>query len=238
MKLLIPKQHGAWAMLIVPFIIGGYYGGFTLLHIPLAIAWLAIYLSSYPMMMAMKKKRLDYYLSWVKRYLIMAVIFILPVIIIEPFIIVIGLFLVPFFLLNISFAQKNKDRSFWNDLIAIMAFSVSGIATYFLGYGELTNMAYIVWLFSVLFFTGSLFFVKSKIREKKNPAFRWTSWIYHIMVVVGAFVISGIVALAFLPSLLRAIIFSGKKMTPKQIGILEISNAVLFVLFITGGNSF
>jgi hypothetical protein len=37
-KWIVPKQHGAWAMLIVPFLLGAYAGGFTWLHVPLLSA--------------------------------------------------------------------------------------------------------------------------------------------------------------------------------------------------------
>jgi hypothetical protein len=67
------------------------------------------------------------------------------------------------------------------------------------------------------------------IREKKNTQFKWISWIYHIMLVVVWFSIGyWIVAIAYTPSLLRAIIFYGKPLTPKQIGIYEIINSAIF----------
>ena len=45
MKLVIPKQHGAWAMLIIPFLLSVILGKPTIYHIPLFIAFL--YLFSY-----------------------------------------------------------------------------------------------------------------------------------------------------------------------------------------------
>lgn len=35
MKLIIPKQHGAWGMLLIPFILGVLIGKGTWYHIPL-----------------------------------------------------------------------------------------------------------------------------------------------------------------------------------------------------------
>ena len=35
MKLVIPKQHGAWAMLIIPFLLSVILGKPTMYHIPL-----------------------------------------------------------------------------------------------------------------------------------------------------------------------------------------------------------
>ena len=47
MKWMIPKQHGAWSMLILPFLLGGIVGGWTLAHIPFAIAWLFVYMGTF-----------------------------------------------------------------------------------------------------------------------------------------------------------------------------------------------
>ncbi|EZP78790.1 hypothetical protein H839_02941 [Parageobacillus genomosp. 1] len=46
-KWIVPKQHGAWAMLIVPFLLGAYAGGFTWLHVPLFVGWFFLYLATY-----------------------------------------------------------------------------------------------------------------------------------------------------------------------------------------------
>lgn len=60
---------------------------------------LLIYLSTNFIFEKNKKKR-AYYLSWFKRYFVTAILFICPVVIIEPFIIVFGLMMIPFFLIK------------------------------------------------------------------------------------------------------------------------------------------
>jgi hypothetical protein len=67
------------------------------------------------------------------------------------------------------------------------------------------------------------------IREKKNVNFKWVSWTYHILLVIAWFGCGyWIVGLAYIPSLLRAIMFYGKPLSPKQIGIYEIINSAIF----------
>ncbi|AHK39360.1 ywiC-like family protein [Bacillus anthracis] len=56
MKLVIPKQHGAWAMLVIPFLLSVILGKPTIYHIPLFIAWFFIYLATYPFLMYIKQK--------------------------------------------------------------------------------------------------------------------------------------------------------------------------------------
>ena len=55
MKLVIPKQHGAWAMLIIPFLLSVILGKPTMYHIPLFLAWFFIYLATYPFLMYIKQ---------------------------------------------------------------------------------------------------------------------------------------------------------------------------------------
>lgn len=229
----MPKQHGAWAMLIVPFGLGIAHSGFDWLHIPLAIAWLSLYLATYPFLLALKKKKnAKEYLKWFYRYAGVAVIAVLPVLITHWKIVYVGFLMLPFFLLNMYFSKMNKDRAFLNDMSAILAFSMSVFAVAIVGGGTFDKESLLLWTYSVLFFTGSTFFVKSMIREKKNPAFRWMSWFYHILTFVVVAVIKGMISLAFLPSVVRAIVLYGRKLTPIQIGILEIVNSVWFFFFI------
>lgn len=133
-------------------------------------------------------------------------------------------------MINAFYTSKNQDRAFMNDLSAVFAFSIAGLASSYLTNGEI-NFETIVFTFltSVLFFVGCTFYVKTMIREKKNNQFKWISWIYHIILVFSCFSFGvWIVALAFIPSLLRAIVFYGRSLSPKQIGIYEIINSAIF----------
>ncbi|SDZ74697.1 YwiC-like protein [Thalassobacillus cyri] len=236
MKLFLPKQHGAWAMLTVPFLLGMVAGGFDWLQLPLLIGWVALYLATYPLILAVKKKKIRFHMNWFFRYFIVAVIFALPVLIVEPFLLLIAFMMVPFFIINLWFGKRNKDRSLLNDFAAITAFGISGIASYYLGGGYIDELAWSVFVLAILFFYGSAFFVKTMIREKKNPAFRWISWGYHV-IVVGLFLATGawMVTLAFIPSLARAIYLYGRQLKPMQIGILEIGNSLFFLVILSVG---
>ncbi len=57
MKLVIPKQHGAWAMLVIPFLLSVILGKPTMYHIPLFLAWFFIYLATYPFLIYIKQKK-------------------------------------------------------------------------------------------------------------------------------------------------------------------------------------
>lgn len=235
MKLFLPKQHGAWAMLIIPFWLGVIEGGFIWKHIPFFIGWLLLYLATYPMLLLFKKKKIPFYTKWTLIYMIPSLILLLIPLLERPSIFYFGLLMIPFFMINAYYTSKNQDRAFMNDISAVFAFSIAGLASSYLGHGVM-NIETILFTFltSILFFIGCTFYVKTMIREKKNNQFKWISWTYHVLIVAAWFGFGfWIVAIAYFPSLLRAFFFYGKPLSPKQIGIYEIINSVIFFTIIT-----
>lgn len=229
MKPLMPKQHGAWAMLIVPFMLGVAAGTPSVWHVPLFIGWLLLYLSSYPLLMVMKNKRKAFHMKWFIGYFGSALLILAIPIYLHPYIILIGLGAIPFFAVNIFFARQNNERSLWNDLSAISILSFGSIASYYVGTHTLDFAALEAWVFSMLFFIGSTFFVKTLIREKRNPTYRWISWGYHIGLLIVLALVDPVMTIAYIPSLFRAIWFYGKTLRPMQIGITEIANSAIFL---------
>jgi hypothetical protein len=231
MKLFLPKQHGAWAMIIIPFWLGVIAGGFTWQHIPFFIGWVLLYLATYPMLMLFKKKKIKFYSKWTVIYLLPALILLLVPLLKMPSIVYFGLMMIPFFIINAYYTSKNQDRALMNDFSAIIAFSIAGLASSYLGQGQITLEALLVFSVSILFFAGCTFYVKTMIREKKNRQFKWISWVYHSLLLVVWFVLGyWIVAIAYIPSLYRAIAFYGKPLSPMKIGVYEIINSAIFLI--------
>jgi hypothetical protein len=229
--MVIPKQHGAWAMLIIPFLLGMHAGAFTWLHIPLFIGWFFLYLATYLFLSVVKKQANAEQKKWLIIYSITAMIALIFPVLSNWRIIYFGLAMIPFFLVNLYFAKMKKERAFLNDVCAIINFSIGALGSYYLGVQKVDEMAFIVFTLSVLFFIGSTFYVKTMIREKNNPLYKWASWGFHsglilLLLISG----NGLMALAYVPSLIRAIYFYGKLLSIKKIGIYEIANSVYFAL--------
>ncbi len=233
------KQHGAWAMLLLPFFMGVFLGQPTIIHIPLFIAWLFLYLATYPLLMCLKKRKVPFYLKWFSIYFSPAFIILIYLIIVDYKLLYFGLAMVPFFMINGYFSKNKQERALLNDIAAIISFCIGGLASYYMGTGQLDTVAFLLFLVNFLYFLGSTFYVKTMIREKKNVKYKYVSWGYHIG-LVAILVIIGYwqFAISFLPSVLRAILFYGKKITIKTIGIYEIGNAIFFfiVMFIVLSN--
>jgi len=233
MKLFLPKQHGAWAMILIPFWLGVINGGFMWKDIPFFIGWIFLYLATYPMLLLFKGKRIPFNLKWAAAYMIPALLFLLFPLIERPSIIYFGLLMIPFFCINAFYTSKNQDRALMNDISAIFAFSIVGLASSYLSLGVVNLESTLLFCSCLLFFIGCTFYVKTMIREKKNIQFKWVSWSYHFLLLVLWLVLGyWMVMIAYVPSLLRAIFFYGTKLSPKQIGIYEIVNSAIFFLII------
>lgn len=229
MKLFLPKQHGAWAMLIIPFWLGVAASSFMWQHIPFFIGWLFLYLAAYPMLLLFKKNKKPSYLRWTLIYFVPALLLLLIPLWTRPSIVYFGLSMVPFFIINAYYSKRNRDRALLNDMSAICVFAIAGLASSYLAEGGINELTILAFIASILFFIGSTLYVKTMIRERKNPRFKWISWSYHIVILIVWLLLGDwIVTLAFIPSLGRAIYFYGKLYAIKTIGICEIINSVLF----------
>ncbi|WP_114164835.1 YwiC-like family protein [Exiguobacterium sp. TNDT2] len=231
MKWMIPKQHGAWSMLILPFLLGGIVGGWTLAHIPFAIAWLFVYMGTFFLFQYIKqRKKSKELLRTVVTYLTIATVAAVPVFLSEWRLVWFVLAMIPFGLVNAYFAKIKDERNVWNDVSAVTSFCIGGMASYYLGARVLDETMMWMFVLPYLYFLGSIFFVKTMIREKKSLFYRNVSWGYHSLLVT-IFIAFGypVLALAYAPSLVRAVAFYGKKIPIMKIGIVEIANSV-FVL--------
>ncbi|PLR78855.1 hypothetical protein CU633_03420 [Bacillus sp. V3-13] len=229
MKLFLPKQHGAWAMLIIPFWLSAAAAGVRFEHIPFFFGWLLLYLATYPMLLLFKKKKVNFYIEWTLIYLVPALILLMAPLWARPSLFFFGLLMLPLFFVNIYFSGKNQDRALLNDFSAIFVFAIAGLASGYLSAGMISEDLVLIFIASVLFFVGSTFYVKTMIREKKSLLYKRISWTYHIIVPIVWLVLGEwLAAVAFLPSLMRAFAFYGKPYSIKKVGILEIANSAFF----------
>jgi len=233
LKLFLPKQHGAWAMVLIPFWLGAAASGVVWQHIPFFVGWILLYLATYPMLLLFKGKKRSFYYKWVMIYIIPALFLLMAPLLKTPSIVFFGLVMLPFFVVNAYFSSKNKDRALVNDFSAIITFGIAGLASSYLSTASINIEAVMVFVASVLFFVGSTFYVKTMVREKKNIRFKYISWSYHVIVpIVWGVTGQWLVALAFIPSLVRAIVFYGHPIEMLKLGVYEIVNAGLFFLII------
>jgi hypothetical protein len=231
-SLVIPREHGGWAMVSIPFIIGMMAANPVLLHLPLFLAWLFLYLSSYPLLQALKKTtKRTWWLKWGAGYAAVALLCLIPVLLQELWLFWFAPVLILLLTVNIWHVRRKSERALLNDACAILLFCTAGAAAYLLGGGTWGRELAEVLLYNFLYFMGTVFFVKSVFRERKNK--RWTIYakVYHLIaLILPLLLLSPWMCLPFVYPLIKTWIYSGKPLKPMKVGIMEIVGSVQFVI--------
>lgn len=233
MKLLISNQYGAIVMALLPFVYGMLLASPVWAHFFLLLAWFTMYLLSYPMLSLFKGKNMAEYKKWTIIYGVAAFLFALPAIFYNWQILFFIAAMFPFVLVSIYYTKKKDERNLLNDLAGIAIFALAGMGSYY--FSDRTFDEKILWvaIYPTLFFIGTTLYVKSMMRERKNPRYFWASVIFHLLCVL-IFVVSQqfILALAFVPGLVRAVYLPTKKLSVMQVGLIEFAITVVFFILL------
>ncbi|UFJ41757.1 YwiC-like family protein [Brevibacillus humidisoli] len=224
----LPNQHGAWAMLIIPFLFGMIAAKPVWLHAPLFLVWLLVYLFSYPFLQWIRTGRTALYGTPMLLYGSLLIPSGVAVLVIHPALGWMVPLFVPLFLVNCYYARINQERSLINDLAAVVQFSLIIFVVQQAGGGSSGEVAAELFAISLMYFTGTVFYVKTIIREKHNKKYYFYSIGYHLAILVMTaiwFPLGLLIPFAVL--LGRAIWTPRMRVTVKQVGILEILFSVL-----------
>jgi len=109
--------------------------------------------------------------------------------------------------------------------------AVMTVVAYDAGPGSDLTRAWELALVQFLYFAGTVFYVKTVIRERDNMNYRWLSGVFHAIALMTVALVFGLVEnsslawpleLAFAALLARAILVPPHRPTPKQVGLGEI----------------
>lgn len=170
-KILIPKEHGAWAILLIPYSIGvAIADGFSPRTILGLIGILLLFISR-PSLIALLKRRnisSSYVLLWLN--------FLIPATLglsIYSLLFVryglwkllhIGLVGLVLFFLYIWLTSQRKEHTIFGELVGIFMLTLSSPIAIYLAKGQLTIQAFMLWLVNTLYFAASIFYIKMKVR--------------------------------------------------------------------------
>ncbi|MGZ4031947.1 MAG: YwiC-like family protein, partial [Tumebacillaceae bacterium] len=131
MKVVLPREHGAWGMLFGPLLAGMIAGGFRMADILLVFAMLAVYLASNPLIQWLKQpERKADMKKWAIGYSAAAAAFGLPLVFYYPPLLLLALPGGVSLLINIRFALRKQERHLLNDLAAIAGLCLGAVAAY------------------------------------------------------------------------------------------------------------
>lgn len=227
----LPPQHGAWAMLLLPYLVALVTAGATWAQIPLLIAWLSGYLLSYYAFLAVKTRRISRVRPQLRLYAAIAV----PAGVLTVALCPRTLWFAPAYAgllaINAWYAWHHDDRALANDLASVIQGCLMiPVAAMVAGVSPVTVLE----PFGVvlLYFVGTVLFVKTMIRERGDNRFLRGSIGYHAAAVVAAGLLAWPWAILFGWFLVRAAWLPRFSMTPKQVGFVEIGNCVALLALV------
>lgn len=254
-RLNLPKEHGAWAMLYVPFVLGVLVAG----HWPGAVWLLLLCVSA---LFASRESLLTWWRArrrgreaaaagqMLLLYAALAALSGLPLLVWFPWLLPLGLLGVCLLLFNGAQGAQLEERSLRNELLAIAGLTMTAPAAYAVALGHWEPQALLLWLLCACYFASSVFYIKhyvtnahAKVPDAKATARRQCLG-YHAFLLLALLVLalsrslSFFVLIAFAPVLARAF---GQLWRPptqfnlKRAGVLELVYALLFLVFVTLG---
>ena len=222
-------------MLASPLLVGILAGGSAWVHLPLTAFWFAGYFAFFATSLWLKAWRRAKWFPPVRAYGLISVALGAAVVLLQP-----GLLLwAPLFVLPLGIglyaAAHRNDRALVAGLATTAGSALMTVVAYDAGPGSDLGRAWQLTLVQFLYFAGTVFYVKTVIRERDNHTFHWLSGGFHVFALVTVATVFGVVEndvmawpllVVFALLLVRAIVVPPYRPTPKQVGIGEIAATV------------
>ncbi|MFC7545683.1 YwiC-like family protein [Plantactinospora sp. GCM10030261] len=224
----LPPQHGAWAMLLLPYLAGVLAVGWSWPHLPLLGAWLAGYLCSYYLFQAVKSRRIGRFADQLLAYGPVTAMLGVVVAVARPAVLWYAPAFAVLVAVNVWYAARRRERAIGNDLASVVqsclmvpvTATVAGVPAERVGpvFGAV-----------LLYFVGTVLYVKTMIRERGHAGYRHASVAYHGVALVVAAWLDPLLAGLFALLLSRAWVLPAQRLAPRQVGVLEIVACVLLL---------
>ncbi len=258
LKIPIPHEHGAWAVLYASFAVGWAASA----RISPVVLWLLIaatglFLAHEPLIKLLRSHRhgarrenLRHWRQWLLVFSLPAVASGLLLLVHYRLwsLAVFGLVAATLFCVHLYLASRRKDRSILAELLGIAGLTATAPAVYTGMEGSIGWTAVVLWFLCVLYFGSGVFYVKMRVSRKLKPREfenrRSQCLGYHLLILVLLIVFAlrfglpWLPLLGFVPILGRAFWYAfrpGGSLNLRRIGYLEVFYTILFTLLMGAG---
>lgn len=230
----LPNQHGAWAFLITPILYALLASEFTFNIVLILFGWLLAYSFNFYFGLAFKTKNFS---KWKNQLIFFGTISLL----IATFVLSrnfeifsIAPILLVGFLINLYFVKTKNERAFLNDLVgvvlsAFIAYHAAKLSNLDLREETLIRNGLLI---ISMYFIGTIFYVKTMIRERGHLSWLFYSYAWHILLVGVSFRESTYLGYLSIILLFRAWYFPYKRFKPKTVGLIEFLFTVILLLLL------
>ncbi len=255
-KPIITREHGSWAVLFVPMLIGVVYAGsFSVNILLLVFSALGIFLSYVPIHTLLRefngtpqgKEKIRASIIWGMVYVSIGTAFIIPLFLQGYYHLITFAVLGAISFFGNYFLTVKIQKSIISDLTAVAGLTLSAPSAYYISTGLFDVNAAVLWLLNFLFFGCSVFYVHMKIKvsalKKDHLPLRDKLTLGKLNILYHLFVISVVImlslysftpltaTLAFLPMSIHAVygtITMTGKIKFKKLGFLLLGQSILF----------
>jgi hypothetical protein len=216
-------------MLAVPWLVGVLTAGFRWPHLPLLGAWLAGYLFTYYARQAIKTRRLYRFRPQLLLYGPITAVLSLVVVVARPQVLAYVAAYAPLLAVNAYYARRRQERTLLNDLTSVLQ---SCLIVFVAATVAGTGISHVVPAFTavLLYFTGTVLYVKTMIRERGSPSYHRAAVLYHVFALAVASLLTIPITAVFVLLLMRAAVLPRYRLTPKHVGIIEIFASTLVLI--------
>lgn len=245
----IPPQHGAWAFLIVPLLVGFTLVPITWAGLGFAVAWILAYPVGYfggrgllvrirrGSFTRLSRREFRRAIPWGVALAVVGV----PLLVACPWLAVAAVVVAAVWSGSLLITLRRSERDLGNDLVLVVLAVLAVPLVWLVGGGaspagggwpDIAGVPGQLWLATAAtgaFLFGSVLHVKSLLREAGNVGFRRLSVGYHVIALAVFAVASPWWLIGFGPALLRSLVLR-PGLRPAVIGAVETVVAVLFVV--------
>lgn len=218
-------------MLLSPFIVGVLSAqSWRWVVITLALFWLCGYFAFYATSVWLKSRRMSRHANAVRVYVGVASVLGALTVWQAP-----GLawwapaFVAPL-MLGLWAASRRRERDLLNGLVTVAGSSLMTVVAHEAAGGQDPARAWKLAAVQLLYFAGTVFYVKSAIRERNNAGFLRLSVGMHVAAAAAVLVLSPWLALVFCALATRAAVLPRKRLSPKVIGVWEVVATIVVAM--------
>lgn len=257
-KMWLPREHGAWAMFVVPLLVGIGASGKWNVNLPLlALTVSGFFLLRYPLMLAVKSRAFDTrreVLRWSLIYTALTAIsggwlllasqlwLLLPIG-------ALGLVTLVIYLL---LATRRAEMSTAGEWLGVAGLALGAPAAYLVATRVLDTTAVVVYLLNVLFFGGTVLYIKFKVREQSRTVTLTSKWfqklwagratiLYHTLVLIAVVLLAAngivpalVVAAFALPmcKVVQGVLTRPSRLNIPRLGLIELVITATFTFIV------
>lgn len=210
----------------MPFGIGMLRGGPGLIHLPLLLAWVSGYLATYYTLLAIKTRSVSQVRRQLLGYGAAAGLASIPVLLMRPSLVLAVPAFAPLLTVNAWYARRQQERALPNGIASTLEGSLMTLVAV-AAVGEPVGRALGDAVVLMLFFTGSLLYVKTMIRERGDGGYLQTSIAFHLIALGITVAMSVALLIPFGWFLARAVVLPRRQISVAQVGLLELGGSLL-----------